>query len=184
MSQARLYQEVEMMLNAHLAPEVSASARRRLALLVTGMLKARHAAPARIAKAVEQLRLSAAKAESIERRIRRLSNDEQISDALCFHPFARHHLCLGQPRELVLILDPTSQHDHLVMLTVGVWYRGRALPLVWVVWEGNTPLKGKSFWEYMAQLLAVTWVADRAFGSPEFTNLVTRYGWHFVVRVQ
>jgi hypothetical protein len=162
---------------------------------VTGMLKARHASPRQISKALARLHLSEATAESIERRSRRLNNDEQIVDAVCFHPFARHHLSLGQPQQLVLILDPTTQEDHLVMLTVAVWYRGRALPLVWVVWEGNTPLKGGSFWEYVAQVLArvadilppgipVTWVADRAFGTPEFTDLVAAYGWHYVVRVQ
>lgn len=195
MSQDTLYQEVEMMLNTQIAPDVRASTRQRLALLVTGMLKARHAAPARIAKAVARLRLSDAKAESIERRIRRLSNDEQIQDVLCFHPFARHHLCLGKPRHLTLIIDPTTQQDHLVMLTVAVWYRGRALPLAWAVWEGNVPLEGESFWERVAMLLAivadilppnipVTWLADRAFGTPQFTDLLVPYGWHYVVRVQ
>ena len=30
----------------------------------------------------------------------------------------------------------------------------------------------------------VTWLADRAFGTPCFTDLVTERGWHYVVRVQ
>ena len=30
----------------------------------------------------------------------------------------------------------------------------------------------------------ITWVADRAFGTPAFTDMITGYGWHYVVRVQ
>jgi hypothetical protein len=32
--------------------------------------------------------------------------------------------------------------------------------------------------------VTVTWLADRAFGTPHFTDAVAQYGWHWVVRVQ
>jgi len=80
-------------------------------------------------------------------------------------------------------------------LTVGIAYRGRTLPLAWAVWPGNAPLEGERFWERVEALLAlvakllpkhveVTWLADRAFGTPAFTDLVTAHGWHYMVRVQ
>ncbi|HRF99156.1 MAG TPA: hypothetical protein PLZ51_28285, partial [Aggregatilineales bacterium] len=70
-----------------------------------------------------------------------------------------------------------------------------AIPLVWDMWEANVPLKGARFWERVKQLIQrvatliphqarVIWLADRAFGTPQFTDLLTPYGWHFVVRVQ
>jgi hypothetical protein len=144
---------------------------------------------------VEALGLSDASAESIERRVRRIENDPELTACLCFHPFARQRLLFGRPSTLVLIIDPTTQDDRVVMLTVAIEYRGRALPLAWAVWPANTPLEGECFWERVKALLdlvapllpkhvPVIWVADRAFGSPVFTDLVAAHGWHYLVRVQ
>jgi hypothetical protein len=118
-----------------------------------------------------------------------------LNSTLCFHPLAQQRLVWGRPQELLLILDPTTQEDRLVMVSAAVWYRGRALPLGWVIWPGNTPLKGERFWTRIAALLdmiapllpcgvSVTWLADRAFGTPAFTDLLTARGWHYLVRVQ
>jgi len=69
------------------------------------------------------------------------------------------------------------------------------LPLAWTSWPANQPLTGAGFWERIRQLLAhvarllpagvsITWLADRAFGTPHFTDMLGPYGWHWVVRVQ
>jgi hypothetical protein len=194
MSALRLYHQVRRMFKSHLDPRVDASSLERLTLLVVGMIKARSASPARIAEAVESLGLSEAQAPSIERRVRRIENDPEIKAELCVHPFARRQLLLGRPKELILIMDPTAQDDRVVMLTAAVWYRGRALPIAWAIWPNNQPLKGARFWDRVAALLAVVaqvlprcvpviWLADRAFGSPAFTDLLEMYHWHYVVRV-
>ena len=81
------------------------------------------------------------------------------------------------------------------MLSLAVCYRGRALPLCWAVWPGNTPLVGERFWERVAAVLRaaaemvpagteVIVLADRAFGTPAFTDLVQQNGWHYLVRCQ
>ena len=195
MSASKVYHQVYRMVQAQVDPSVDESSLQRLVLFVIGMLKGQSASPAQVAKSLAKLELSGAKAESIERRIRRLENDPEITASLCFHPFARFHLRLGHPQELWLILDPTTQEDKLVMVSVAVWYRGRALPLAWALWAGNTPLKGERFWERIDRLLSevetllpagvvVTLLADRAFGSPAFIDLVVRRNWHYVVRVQ
>ena len=139
--------------------------------------------------------LSQAKAESIERRVRRIENDREVKASLCFHSLAREHLLWGRAQRLLLIIDPTTKKDQVFMVCVSVWYRGRALPLAWVVWHANVSLTGARFWERVADLLdevarilpqgaIVTWLADRAFGTASFTDLVTSRGWHYVVRVQ
>ena len=190
-----VYQQIVDRIAATVGANVRASTQERLALLVMGMIKAKHASPARIAAALHELGLTQAQESSIERRIRRLENDPQLTATLCFHPFAKHHLALSRPKELLLALDPTTQDDRVVMLTAAVWYRGRALPLAWLVWPANEPLQGAGFWERVEQLLdhvaqilppevKVTWVADRAFGTPAFIDLVVARGWHYVVRVQ
>ena len=175
--------KVRQLLSAHVGPEVRESTLDRLTLLVTGIIKGKSASPAAIAKAVHSLGLTGAKAESIERRVRRIENDDQVTAALCFHRLAKERLLLGRPSELLLIMDATTEEDDVVMLSASVWYRGRALPLAWTVWPANTPLEGDGFWARVAALLAlvaellplhvqVTWVADRAFGTPAFTDLL------------
>lgn len=194
MSAPSVYHQVEAYLNLHL-PGLSGWCQARLAALVTGILVGGSVAPARIAAALHSLGLSHASAESIERRIRRIENDPTLTAASCLHPFARHHLCLGRPERLLVALDATTQENRVVMLTASVCYRGRSLPLAWVLWPANVPLVGDGFWARVAALLAiiapllpkhvpVVWLADRAFGTPRFTDLLQAYGWDYVVRTQ
>jgi len=191
----QLYQQVYQLLTEHVDPSVNASSLERLTLLVIGMIEAEHASPAQIAKALDKLGLTQANVESIERRVRRIENDQSLDAASCVHPLARARLQFGRPERLILIIDPTTQDDRVVMLTVSVWYRGRALPLVWAIWPAQQPLADAGFWERVAALLQivaellpvgvpVVWLADRAFGSPAFTDLLEPYGWDYVVRVQ
>lgn len=167
----------------------------RIVLLVLGIIKAKNASPARIAQAIKELGLREGKSSSIERCIRRIENDPDMDAIAFFHPFARERLLIGRPKELVLIIDPTTQDDRVVMVTVSVWYRGRSLPLAWIIWPANTPLVGDRFWtrveglldlirEILPKHVPVTWVADRAFGTPSFTDLITARHWHYVVRTQ
>lgn len=192
---SELYHQIQQLLTEHVDPSVSASSLERLTLLVIGIIKAENASPARIAKALDQLGLTQANVESIERRIRRIENDQSLEATSCVHPLARMRLQFGRPDRLILIIDPTTQDDRVVMLTVSVWYRGRALPLAWAIWPAQQPLTDVGFWERVAALLQivaellpigvpVVWLADRAFGSPAFTDLLEPYGWDYVVRVQ
>lgn len=195
MSENELYPKIKRLLAEHIDAGVGENSLARIALLVTGIIAAKSGAPAQIAQALKTLGLSGAKVESIERRVRRIENDPQIKASYCFHPLAKAHLGLGKPSQLLLIIDPTTQDERVVMLSISVWYRGRALPLAWAVWPGNKPLKGDRFWVRVAKLIElvkellpirvpVTWLADRAFGSPVFTDLLDHPDWYFVVRVQ
>lgn len=192
---SQLYKRIQEELELHLPPTVEETTRDRLAMLVMGIVKSESSKPSKIARAIRRLGLSEATAESLERHVRRIENDPAITAGICFHPFARAHLRIGRPEQLVLALDPTTQDDRVVMVTVGVWYRGRSLPLAWMVWPANQKLEGPGFWARIATLLAevatllpphlpVIYLADRAFGTPQFTDLLEPYGWHFVVRVQ
>lgn len=195
MSAAEVYHQVKKLIRAHIDPQVDESTLERIVLLVTGMIEAKNSSPAQVAKALDKLKLTGANAESLERRIRRLENDPEMEASLCFHPFARAHLRYGKPKELLLVLDPTTQEDKIVMVSVAVWYRGRALPLVWAIWPANKPLEGEGFWERIERLLkevetllpgqvSVTWLADRAFGCPTFIDLLVKRNWHYVIRIQ
>jgi hypothetical protein len=104
-------------------------------------------------------------------------------------------LARSKLEEILLIVDPSLQEDRVVMVSINAWYRGRSLPLVWSIWPANRPLEGAGFWERIDGLLsevqallpagvAVTVLADRAFGSPAFTDRVAKRGWHWIVRLQ
>lgn len=195
MSAHLLYNQIKEQLQFSLQEPIRPSSLDRLALLVLGILEARSASPMRIARALHTLGLTTATAESIERRIRRLENDPLLTDAICLHPFIEWRLRFSNPQRLLLLLDPTTQCEHVVMVTVAIWYRGRALPIAWAVWPTNRPLEGKGFWQRIEALLdtvlplipkacEVIWLADRAFGTPKFTDMILARGWSFVVRLQ
>lgn len=196
MSAAEVYQQIRALIAPSINPQaVDPSTLRRLILIVTAMIGGENSSPAQMASALHTLGLSGATVESLERQIRRFENDPEVSAAMCFHPFARQRLLYGRPKQLRLILDPTLQEDRVVMVSVAVWYRGRALPLAWAIWPANTPLEGAGFWQRIEALLnlvqtllpagtSVTWFADRAFGTPVFIDLLVQRGWHYVIRVQ
>lgn len=196
MSASEVSRQVQQLLALHIDEQkVDESTLHRLTLLVMGILHGKSASPARIASAIKTLGLSNATPASIERQIRRLENDPELEASVCFHPFARMRLCLAKTQRLHLILDPTTQEDRVVMVSVAVWYRGRALPLAWAIWPANQPLEGAGFWERIEALLDIVqpllpvqreiiWFADRAFGTPVFIDLLVARGWHYVIRVQ
>lgn len=195
MSAEIVQREVERVL-AEMTEGVGSRRRKRLGMVVSGMLAAGSACPTQIARGVSQRLGAMAQVPSIERRIRRWQNDEQIRAANCLHPVVRQQLRqVPAGQELVLILDPTTKRDRQVVLMAAVWYRGRALPVAWDSWPGNVSLKGRRFWERVESLLdvvgtllpagvTVVWLADRAFGCPAFTDLIRARGWHYVVRLQ
>jgi len=195
MSAPSVYRQTRQWLTYFVSPQVDESSRERLFLLVVGILRAESVAPAAVARALATLAFSPASTESLERRVRRMENDPELQAPLCLHPLVRHYLRQVPSGRLILILDPTTKADQVVKVSVNLWYNQRTLPLAWTSWPANVPLQGARFWQRIAALLAqvasllppgvpVIWLADRAFGSPAFTDLLRPYGWHYVVRVQ
>ena len=191
----KVYTDIYRLLSRHVESGIGYYPLERLALLSLGVIESGSAAPAQIAKALEGLHLSDAKPESIERRVRRIENDAKVTAVSCLHPLVRDYLERDRPPEVILILDPTTKEDQIVMLAATIWYRGRVLPVAWDIWPGNKPLTGSGFWVHVEGVLAevasvlpagtsVICLADRAFGSPAFIDLLSRYGWHYVLRVQ
>ncbi|HEX9013821.1 MAG TPA: transposase [Anaerolineaceae bacterium] len=200
MSLPEVYQEIQIYLADQLRdpqgqPVLGKRTLERLTVLVAGILKAKQVAPARIALAGAQLSERGTSAESVERRVRRIENDPRVQTSTCLDPLVQALLAGHALAELLLIVDPTLQQDRVVMVNLNAWYRGRSLPLAWTLWPANQPLTGAGFWQRMAVLLdqaarllpagmRVTVLADRAFGTPAFTDLVAGHGWHWIVRVQ
>jgi len=190
-----LYQSISAVLDPYVDPAIPDSSRERLEVLVLGIIGSQSSSPAQMARAVYRSQLSDAQPASIERRLRRTENDAHLNAHQCFEPLAQAWLAQDPPQRAVIIVDPTTQDDRVVKITVSVWYRGRALPLVWDVYPANQPLDKPGFGERINALLNrtqdllpvgtdVLCLADRAFGSPQFTDLIEARGWSYIVRVQ
>lgn len=200
MSQSEVYQETKAYLAQYLRdskgdPTVGAWVLDRLTLMTLGMIQAENAAPAKIATAGQALSARGTQAESVERRLRRIVRDDRIDAKSCHQPIVKAILANSGLEALCLIVDPSLQEDRVVRVSINAWYRGRSLPLVWTIWPANRPLEGDGFWERIDALLSevakllpagiqVTVLADRAFGTPAFTDRVAKRGWHWIVRLQ
>jgi hypothetical protein len=157
--------------------------RRRLLFFILGILLSGTLVLRRIASTHAYLTPQTTCAASHERRLRRVINDPLITWERSYARVVRRMLARQRPRRWVIIIDETAQAEHLRVLTAALWYRGRAIPLAWLCWPGQTK-QTINYWARCGTLLAmvrdvlpadaaVVVVADRAFGCPVFTDLVT-----------
>jgi hypothetical protein len=183
-----LYQRLCQQLRA-CAPQFGVWHRQRLALLVTGLLLARHTALPRLAAQLRRV-TPTAQADSIERRLRRTLADTKFETSVF------EHLVRASLRELpagrcLLLLDDTQQTTRCILSTLALAYAGRALPLAWCRWSGR--LYG-GYWQQIDQLLDAAArllppqvqpvvVADRGVASPMLIRLVQQHGWDYLLRV-
>jgi hypothetical protein len=172
-------------------PELGVWPTRRLALVVTGLLVARHTALPRLAAQLRRV-TPTAQPDSIERRLRRTLAHTKWDTTAVFEAFARasvRHLPRGR---CVLLLDDTQQTNQCTLSTLALAYGGRALPLAWCRWSGQ--LQGK-YWQQIDQLFEQATrilppqaqpvlLADRGLASPALIKLARQRGWDYVVRVQ
>lgn len=191
---------------------------KRLALLVSGLLVADTASQGNLATALAGLQVSAAKPESIARRLARLLDDPRCDPqrllpavftaallATLLHSEILAHAANERStpfhherfRPLHLVVDLTTKHEQVVVLAVGLAYRGIVLPLAVRVWPNNTALEDGTYWRHLLSALAevhdrlppplrehVVLVADRAFGVPRMVDAANAVGWAWVLRVQ
>jgi hypothetical protein len=185
-----LYQRLCEQLQA-CVPDLGVWSRQRLALLVTGLLLARHTALPRVAAQLRRV-TPTAKTDSIERRLRRILAQTEWQTASIFEGVARASLRRLPPGRCILILDDTEQTDQCTLSTLALAYGGRALPLAWCRWSGK--LHG-AYWKQIDQLFAQAQrllppqvqpvvLVDRGLASPMLVNLVQQRGWDFLLRVQ
>ncbi len=192
---AHLHAAVETLLTDS-APSLAPATRQRLVFFVLGVLLAGTLVLRRVATTHALLDCTSVQAASHERRLRRTLNDPNLGQA---EPVYRRvvrrvlqGLCPGQ--RVGVVLDESGHSDVVRVLLAALWYRGRAVPLAWVLWPAQQP-HPQAYWTDCATLLQqvamclppglhVTVLADRAFGCPGFTDLVTAQGWHYLVRVQ
>jgi DDE family transposase len=181
-------------LNKHLRccmPQLGIWSTQRLALLVTGVLLARHSALPRIAAQLRRV-TPLTQADSIERRLRRMLASAAWDAPSIVEAIARVSLQRLPAGRCVLMLDDTQQTDRCTLTTLALAYRGRALPLAWCRWSGQ--LHG-AYWTQVDQVfeqaqrllppqVQPVLLADRGLASPALIRLVQQRGWDYLLRVQ
>jgi len=168
--------------------------RARLLFFILGILLAGSVVLRRIACTHAYLTPHSTCAASHERRLRRVLTDPLLTWERSYARVVRRLLARHHPRQWLIILDESGHTGQYRVLTAALWYRGRAIPLAWVVWQAQTK-QTVSYWTRCTTLLdqvatllpdgaKVLVVADRAFGCPVFTDPISARGWDWLVRVQ
>ena len=122
--------------------------------------------------------------ESRVKRFTRWVTNDKITEDLYFLPYAEvllRHLAL---ETLVLVMDGSVVGRGCVALMVGVVYKGRLLPLAWLVRQGK---KGHfPMVEQVKQLVPqdaqVMFLGDGEFDGIRLQQALKDYGWSYVCR--
>jgi len=131
-----------------------------------------------------------AKAESRAKAGSRWVNDEDSEHETYFLPFVQLLLAHLAQTQWVLVMDVTDVGRHCVTLLLSVVYRGRALPIAWVVYrgdQGHLPTGTHvAFLEAVQEMLPlgsdVIFLGDGEFDGPDLLSTIERFGWHYVCR--
>jgi hypothetical protein len=147
---------------------------KRLALLVGGLLVKRDCTLGALAAAVDGLAVSTATAESIERRLRRVLQDDRLdptqvlpalfgavlptllADLLARHAASDRHASERHAGRVLVrvVVDDTSHTDRVHLMVAGLAYRGLVVPLLVRTWEQNAPLAQGVYWTHLQGMLS------------------------------
>jgi hypothetical protein len=104
-----------------------------LSMMITGILMGKKAQLSEMSLHVPH----PAKADSIAKRFQRFVKNERVDVQSYFMPFAQEILARLSHKTLYLALDASQVGRGCMVLMVAVVYNNRALPLVWLVYEGK-----------------------------------------------
>jgi hypothetical protein len=109
----------------------------------------------------------------------------------CFAPLLAWILKDWPCPRVALALDATTLGDRLVVLSLGLVYRGTAIPVAWKILPGNQRHAWKTEWlkllGWFADQVAPTWtvivLTDRGLYARWLFQAIVALGWHPIMRV-
>jgi hypothetical protein len=116
---------------------------------------------------------------------------DELDVTTCFAPLLGWILQGWQSTRLASALDATSLGDRFTVLSIGVVYRGQAIPVAWKVLHANVPHPWKPEWIALLQHFAslvpsgytVIVMTDRALYARWLYQAIVGLGWHPVMRI-
>ena len=130
--------------------------------------------------------------ENLIQRLRRSLKNERLSPQACYQPLVKHLFEHWHGREVCLVMDRTDVERRWSILTLGVAYRKRTLPLAWKI----LPFGGTSEIEQIALLeqvqphlpslkqVSVHFYGDCEFRAVALQRTCQRHHWHWHVGVK
>lgn len=133
-----------------------------------------------------------AKAASKERQVSRWLHNDRIRPLLVYQPLIKRVLEEWAGATLYLALDTTQLWQRFTIVRLALVYRGRALPVAWVVCaSGSATVPLARYQRMLAQAAAVmpadsrvVLLADRGFLNVALLRLLGQLGWHFRIRIK
>jgi hypothetical protein len=130
------------------------------------------------------------KGPSLHNRLRRFLDNQHVSVREWYRPLARQLLARFKGQEIRLVIDCTKVGFHYRLLSIGIAYKRRTLPLAWSVHRGSkghvSVQEQLKLFNYVRTLLpkgARVWVmADAGFESVHLLRWLRHQGWSFVIR--
>lgn len=131
-------------------------------------------------------------AASKERQFQRWLHNERIRPMLTYQPLIAAALAEWEAQTLYLALDTSQLWHRFVIVRLAVIYRGRAIPVGWVVCARKSATVHLALYQRMlaqaAEVLPATCqvvlLADRAFMDVKLMRLLRDLGWGFRIRVK
>lgn len=157
-----------------------------LAALISGIVASRSSQLPAIATQVP----NGTKAESRVKRYTRWVRNEAIEEELYFFPYAKTLLACLALETLVLVIDGSVVGRGCVALMVHVVYKGRALPIGWLVRQGPKGHFSEALHlelvEHVQDVIPlgaqVVFLGDGEFDGTELQRTVDDLGWSYVCR--
>jgi hypothetical protein len=185
----RRYRSIRLALSQMFSTEPKGGGAKQLnvlASLISGIVGSRSTNYPKIASKVPDH----AKAESRVKRYSRYINEADPDQEIYLMPFAAQLLANLSDFTLVLILDGSDVGRNCVTLMLSVQYRGRALPLGWLIISGK---KGHFSQERHVQLVSavkeivpvgadVIFLGDGEFDGSELQQKMAEFCWKYVCR--
>lgn len=158
-----------------------------LAHLMVGIFMSRDVRLSRIA---ENVALDSQE-DSVAQRFRRWLKNPVVDERAIYDPVAKAVLNSLRHTRLRIQIDRTLVDNRFNVLMVTLYYRKRALPLLWQVLDhqGSTRFtEWVGVLSYLDDLLpeaaTVLILADREFGQPDMLRVLRFYQWDFCIRVK
>jgi hypothetical protein len=133
-----------------------------------------------------------AKAASKERQLSRWLHNEKIEPAVVYRPMLVRVLAEWAGETLYLALDTSQLWKRFVIVRLALVYRGRALPLGWVVRaSGSATVPVVCYQRMLAEVAElipstsrVVLLADRGFMDVKLMQVARQLNWRFRIRVK
>lgn len=167
-------------------PDERITRRRNMALLVAGLYLSSSIHLSHVVRKWP----SESKAPSLVNRLRRFLDNSHVDVPRWYESLAKEILARCVGKRIHLVIDCTKVGFNHRLMTIGVAYKRRALPLVWSVHRssrGHTSAKEQvELFAYLHGLMpsgSEVWVlGDSEFESVPLLEWLRTHGWHFVIR--